>query len=278
MIPFDIAYLRAETVEEAVSIFAESLAAGKNPRYFAGGTELVTSARDATVTYDTVIDIKRIPETTVVDTGTMEFGAAVRLSRIADLPELDIISRCAGGVADRTARNSITFGGNICGMLPYREAALPVLLLNGSFRIAGPEGVRDVPAMEAFEKRLHLAKGELLVSVVFPEPAPRKTCYVRRTREPRVDYPLATVAMASVEGGIRCAIGGAFGYPVRNTAAEEVLSGYLTGRGTPEDLAEQAVGRIPDRLWDDLRGTGEYRRALLVQAMAQGLVALEAGT
>ncbi|MFW5643975.1 MAG: FAD binding domain-containing protein, partial [Alkalispirochaeta sp.] len=161
MISFDVDYVQAATVAEAIAAWSEATAEGKTPRYFGGGTEIVTMARDNKLTADVVIDYKRVPETR---SGRAEraapggdrdgtgvgpaapadplaparFGSALRLNEIADTGAFALLGYCAAGVADRTVRNSITLGGNIAGMLPYREAVLPFLLLDGTVTTAAP--------------------------------------------------------------------------------------------------------------------------------------------
>ena len=267
MIPFDIEYLRPSSVTEAAEAWRQASDAGRSVRWFGGGTELVTGARDGTVAYDVVIDLKRIPETRVLDLDEGRFGAALRLTEVVESggasggPAYPLLAAAARGVADRTVRNSITLGGNLCGMLPYREAALPLLLFDATVVLHGPGGERRAAMGSVWDKRLRLLPGEFLVSVELPPVAREPGFYRRRTREPRVDYPLVTLCMARVDGAVRFAVGGVYGYPVRSHAAASAT-------------AEAAVAAIPDRIWNDLRGSAEYRRALLVQSLAEGLEAL----
>ena len=125
---------------------------------------------------------------------------------------------------------------------------------------------------ELFAKRMRLDAGELFVSVTLPAEATEPGFYTRRTREARIDYPLVTLCMARVDGRLRMAVSGAHGYPVRSEAAEKALA---AGNGRPRARAEAAADAIPDRLWDDMRGSAEYRRELLVLAIIDGLAALE---
>lgn len=305
MIPFELDYIQAESVDEAVTAWHDVNAAGHVPRYFGGGTEFVTMAREHKIHADVLIDYKRIAETTRRDGGF--YGAGVRLNEVVDDDVWSLLGRCCTGVADRTVRNSITLGGNIAGMLPYREAVLPFLLLDGSVHtaVAAAEGVehRTVAMAERFVKRLLLDDGELVVGfeidadlahsieasgaaiqdrgfgpVTAFATGPRGGWYYsRRTKEPRLDYPLVTLVLVLLDGAFRLATTGAFGYPMRATAAEEVLNDGDAARFAQIDererlaIAGRALAAESTKYRKDIRGSREYRQEMTVRSLADGL-------
>lgn len=280
MIPFDVVYARPTSVADAIEMFQEAEADGKKARYLSGGTELVTMARDGKLTYDVLIDLKGVPEAAEFSPSAITYGACVRLSDLSDgtvdgsVP--DIVGRAAGGVADRTTRNSITLGGNACGMLPYREALLPFLLFNGEATLAGPGGMRRTSLATIFDKRLKLRPGEFLVALHGdPRLKTATTFYSRRTREPRVDYPLVTLCMARVGSEWSLVVGGACGAPVLDREA-----GTLIAQGNPAksgvdgvtvSTAERVAERFATCLRTDMRAAADYRRALLLQSVEEGI-------
>lgn len=270
MIPHDIAWLQPESVAQAVEAWQAETDARRTPRWFSGGTELVTGAREHTG-YDVLIDLKQIPEFCTMDASTGTIGAGVRASTLADQNEFPLLANAAGGVGDRTVRNSITLGGNICGMLPYREAVLPLLLWDAEISIAGPGGIIREPITRRFAKRLLLEPGEFLLAVHLPDEAREPGFYDRRTRDARVDYPLVTLCLTKSGGELRFAASGVHGYPVRSSAAEQALAGTGGTRGR----AERAAATIPDRVWEDFRASAEYRQELFVQSLARGLEEVE---
>lgn len=275
MIPFNVSYIRPETVEEAIEAWTEVTKAGNTPLFFAGGTEIVTKARDHTVTADTFIDLKRIPEARDIgaDQSWNWFGAAVTINQIVDTNAPELLTRALAGVGDHTVRNSITLGGNIAGLLPYREGILPFLLLDGTVEIAGPDGRRTETLTDVFDKRLRLAKGEFALRFSLPASASEAPVfYARRTRDSRVDYPLITVCLARVGNEVRCAVSGAFSYPVRSTAAEHLLGDT---QKSPDERVRAALKEFPSRFVDDMRGSADYRRALLINSLVDGVKALE---
>ena len=62
MISFDFEYYKPASVSEAIALFQELENQGKQPRYYAGGTEILTLGRLGLFVTHAVIDIKNIPE------------------------------------------------------------------------------------------------------------------------------------------------------------------------------------------------------------------------
>lgn len=305
MIPFPIEFIRCETVEEAIDAWRTATAAGKTVRYYGGGTEFVTLARESKIHADVVIDYKQIPEARtrcpVDGDGRVYFGAALRLNEIVDEESIGLLSHCAAGVADRTVRNSITLGGNVAGMLPYREAILPALVFDGTIHTAGPSGLRNDPIRNRCRKRIEVEPGELILGFsversVVDEVQGRSWTgdrrygpvvawgrgtnggwyYYRRTKEARLDYPLVTLAVARRGDRFHIASSGTFGFPFRGEAAERVVS---EGSAAIATMTDQEVYALAATAWDaegiefksDMRGSGEYRRELSIRALADGL-------
>jgi xanthine dehydrogenase FAD-binding subunit len=332
MIPFEFSYTRAETVEEALAAWRSAREAGESVAYHGGGTELVTLARDNKRRFDRLIDYKGIPEAQQLGpdgssgSGEYHFGAALRLNTLVDDPQTGLVGLCARGVADRTVRNSITLGGNICGMLAYREAVLPFLLLDGRVTFASPGEtsvpgvprnsasggtaeptgpVQSAPIREIFDRKLTLPEGGVALSFSLDAEvlaglgpvASRRLgrygalsasgfgprggwFYQRHTRDPHVDYPLATVAAAVLDGTIRIAVSGAWGYPLRATGTEELLNeaelNAISAMDPParRELIGTAVDAQQLSWKQDMRGSRDYRRELTILAIEDGLAAL----
>ncbi len=310
MIPYSVRYLRAETADEAVHAWKDADDSGSRAVYYGGGTEIVTLSREHKFRADMFIDYKHIPEARRrPDGGNAAWGSALRLNEIADAGDCRLLGLCCAGIADRTVRNSITLGGNMCGMLPYREAVLPFLLLDGHVNTVGPDGsgTRE-EVTKKFAKKMNLRGGELIVSFDLDRDVVRGLeekgvtrsgrswgpleawasgprggwFYARRTKEPRVDYPLVTLLMAQVDGVYRLALTGTFGYPLRAYKAEEVLNSALGGGpgtkgGIPaggndlRSLAEEVLDAEGLKYKDDMRGGASYRREMTVQSIVAGV-------
>lgn len=262
MIAADITYLRPDTAEEAVDAWSRH----EGARYLAGGTEITTSARrTAALDLRAAIDIKRIPEANVHEMcgNRLCLGAALSLSDVAAGEAFPLLNAVLRGIADHSVRNRLTLGGNVAGLLPYREAVLPLLLADASVLTIAPakesaQAVRRERRLrEIFDKRLVLAPGELVLSFCVPIEAPEWSwSHQRRTRTSAVDYPLVTTCMVRDGDSLRFAITGAHPYPVRSDAADAALS--KDGLAALPAILE-AVGPLRA----DSRASAEYRTALL---------------
>ena len=262
MIAADITYLRPDTAEEAVDAWRRH----EGARYLAGGTEITTSARrTAALDLRACIDIKRIPEANVHEMcgKRLCLGAALSLSDVAAGEAFPLLNAVLRGIADHSVRNRLTLGGNVAGLLPYREAVLPLLLADASVLTIAPakEGAqavrRERPLREIFDKRLVLAPGELVLSFRVPvEASEWPWSHQRRTRTSSVDYPLVTTCMVRDGDALRFALSGAHPYPVRSDAADAALS--KDGLAALPAILE-AVGPLRA----DSRASAEYRTALL---------------
>ena len=274
MIAGDIVYLRPETAAEAVAAWRRY----EGARYLAGGTEITTAAR-RTAAYDlrACIDIKRIPEANVHEMcgDRLCLGAALTLSDIVAGDAFPLLNAVLRGIADHSVRNRLTLGGNVAGLLPYREAVLPLLLADAAVRTIAPakEGAqairRERKLRAIFDKRLILSPGELVLSFCVPIEAPEwPWSHHRKTRTSSVDYPLATTAMVHDGTAIRLAVAGAHPYPVRSDAADASLS-------QDGQAGIEAVLAAFGLLRADQRATAAYRAALLANLIRAAMEELE---
>jgi CO/xanthine dehydrogenase FAD-binding subunit len=252
MMPADIVYLRPETAEEAVAAWTRHDGA----RYLAGGTEITTAAR-RTAAHDlrAVIDIKRIPEASIHEIcgDCFRLGAALNLSDIIDGEAFPLLNAVLRGIADHTVRNRLSLGGNIAGLLPYREAVLPLLLTDASVLTLAP-GKGEAPPVrserrlrDVFDKRLLLAPGELVLSFCIPLDAPEwPWSHRRKTRTSAVDYPLVTTAaVRDADHRIRFALAGVHPFPFRSDAVDAALTEGVDLDRDPCGFVPQ-VKRVPD--------------------------------
>ena len=229
-------------------------------------------ARDGKIRAGALVDLKGISEASGATEreGEIRFGANLRLTEVVESAPWSLLSLAAGGIADRTVRNSVTLGGNICGHLPYREAVLPFLLTDTVAEVAGPDGIREAPLRELFDKRIRLGEGEFLLALRVPsEVTEFPAAYRRRTKDSRMDYPLVTLAALKSPEGVRLSVAGAFSAPRRISEVE----GALGEGATPQE----AVAKIGVSCKSDFRGSGEYRRALLELSVAEVVEELHGG-
>ncbi|TWK60469.1 FAD binding domain-containing protein [Bacillus licheniformis] len=228
MIQFDFEYYRPQSAQEAVKLFQSLEREGKKPAYCSGGTEQLTLGRMNVIHTNAVIDIKDIPEcrTLQFERHHLALGSALTLTEITENGGFPLLSKAAREVADHTARNKITLGGNICGQIFYREAVLPFLLTDSKVVTVG-------------DKDLH---------------QPFASIKVRQRWD--TGYPLATISALEIDGRVRCAFSGVCSYPFRSAEVESALNDEALPVG---QRVEEAINRLPGPVLDDAQGSAEYR-------------------
>ncbi|WP_199619199.1 FAD binding domain-containing protein [Paenibacillus alkalitolerans] len=278
MIPYDFAYFKASTAEEAVELYRSLHAQGKQPVYYSGGTEIITLGRLSEVYTEAVIDIKGIAEchTLRLDRNELVMGAAVTLTKLQESNLFPLLGQAVGEIADHTARNKITLGGNICAQIYYREAALPLLIADTDVVVAGTNGRRRIPLNSIFDKRPQLEAGELLLQLITPSEYLGLPYYcIKKRRQWDVGYPLITVAALKKEDKIRVSFSGVCRFPFRDERIEECLNDT---RLNPEARIERAIQHLPRPVSDDVEGSPEYRIFVLKNTLLDVLQALEGET
>ena len=274
MIPFDFEYYRPASVADAVALYLKLDGEGKNPLYYAGGTELITLGRINRIHTQAVIDLKGVPEcrTMAVRNGRIMLGSALTLSEIFDARIFPLLGETGAGVADRTSRNKITVGGNILSRFIYREAVLPLLLADSEIVVAGPAGMRRLPIRQAFDRTLQLGRAELLVQLVTDSRyAGLPYITLKKRQASAIDYPLVTMAALKDEAGIRLAISGLCAFPFRSPAIERILN----RRELPlAERMDQAAAQLPAPIVSDIRGSAAYRRLVFGNLLREAFSAL----
>ena len=268
-------YIDAKTVSEAVALLDEK---GDKARILAGGTDLIVQAREGRRSLDWIIDIKSIPDVNELDydsdTG-LTLGAAVPCYRIYDdaaicnaYPGLVDATKIIGGTA---IQGRAGVGGNLCNASPAADCIPPLIVLNATCVIAGPNGERELP-VEDFctgPGQTVLGKGEILVSLKIPAPQQNSSSYYLRFI-PRNEMDIAVVgAGASVVldddkqriVSARIALGAVAPTPL---FAEEA-SALLTDKEISDDVINEAAqaAQAIARPISDMRGTAEQRTHLV---------------
>ena len=112
----DFRVLNPVTLDEALA--ARAANSGSMP--LGGGTDLVVNIRRGIVAPPVLIDMNQVAELSAikVDAKTLEIGASVRLTALAEHPAIikhyPVLAQAAGHIAGPTQRNMGTVGGNLC--------------------------------------------------------------------------------------------------------------------------------------------------------------------
>ncbi|KLA35394.1 FAD binding domain-containing protein [Bacillus cereus] len=277
MIPSDFEYYRPHSITEALQLYSKLYQEGKNPIYYGGGTEIITLGRFGNLYAHSVIDIKEIPECNMLGRHQhhMVLGAALTLTRVSESNVFPLLSKTASRVADHTARNKITLGGNIAGEIHYREAVLPFLLADSTFGIVGMKGIRYVSIHSLFIERLRLSKGEFLLHVLTDIEYVGLPFYsVKKRKLEKIDYPVITLAALKKGNKIRMAFSGLCPFPFRSTAMEIAIN---NNQMSVEDKIENTMLYIPAPVLDDIRGSRDYRLFVFKNILRDMLEHFEGG-
>ena len=140
------------------------------------------------------------------------------------------------------------FGDGPCHIIHPSSLAVPVIAYGGRFRVAGPNGAREIDSGQFFQmpnQNLYgesvLQPDEIITHVVLPAPGQRSAAYEVRFKQSH-DWPLASAAVNLVMSGstvksARIVMGAVAPIPWRVQAAERVLA----GKAITEALAVEAA-------------------------------------
>ncbi|MFJ7832333.1 FAD binding domain-containing protein [Peribacillus sp. NPDC097284] len=263
MLPFNFAYYKPESIQEALDVFQTLKVQGKTPLYYGGGTEIITLGRLNLVYADAIIDLKGIYECNIFEFQNNELiiGSMVSLSDFEEKKLFPLLTKTSKEVADYTSRNKITIGGNICGNIFYRESVLPFLLADSAVIIAGPKGIRKLLFSKVFHKELQLEEGEFLVQILTEKeylPAPHLS--IKKRQQWDTGYPLLTVASLKKDGYVRFAFSGVCPFPFRSIPMEETLNDQNLSY---KDRVLASFEYLPNSILNDIEGSNEYRLFVL---------------
>lgn len=267
-----IDYATPHSVREAVDLLSE---AGGRARVMAGGTDLLVALRAGVYDIDLVVDGKNIPELNEITydpTNGLTLGAAVPCYKIygnqavaTAYPGLIDAASLIGGTQ---IQGRASLGGNLCNATPSADSIPPMIVLNGSANIAGPNGNRQV-AIEDFctgVRQNALGSDEILVSLHFPAPVANSGAnYIRFIPRNEMDIAVAGAGVSVVldNGDIkeaRVSLASVAPTPLFVQEAGDAIAGKPANDETVRIAS--GIARDAARPITDMRGTIEFRQHL----------------
>jgi aerobic carbon-monoxide dehydrogenase medium subunit len=266
VIPVGFDYEAPESLEEAVRMLHEN---GEDAKALAGGHSLLPLMKVRLAAPTLLVDLRRIPGLHGIDQdgGGTRIGAMTRHADLQQTPELGVVSRAAGLIADQQVRNRGTIGGSLAHGDPASDLPTVVLTLDGEVVARGPSGERTIAARDLFEDYLttSLAHDELITEVRLPSQDGWGFGYQKFNRRAE-DWAMVGVCALVKKGSdgscedVRIGLTHMGSTPLRANAAEEALRGQGLDAGSIERAAEQAAeGTEPP---GDLNATPDYKRHL----------------
>jgi carbon-monoxide dehydrogenase medium subunit len=262
-------YEAPRSVKEAVQL----LAADRDARVLAGGTDLLVQVKSGRASPSLYVDVKRIPELMQLEVNAagIRCGAAVPAARIYAHRDL---RRRWPGLAEATdligsspIQGRASWGGNLCNASPAADTVPALMVCGAEVIAAGPKGERAIPVSEftTGPARHVLVPGEIAVEFRVPLPAARSAdAYLRLIPRSEMDIAVvgAGVALTLDASGTctaaRVAIGAVAPTARLVPAAAQALVGTRLDDAALERAA--AAARAAVQAIDDKRGTAEYRR------------------
>ena len=267
-----IDYATPHSVREAVDLLSE---AGGRARVMAGGTDLLVALRAGVYDIDLVVDGKNIPELNEITydpTNGLTLGAAVPCYKIygnqavaTAYPGLIDAASLIGGTQ---IQGRASLGGNLCNATPSADSIPPMIALNGTANIAGPNGNRQV-AIEDFctgVRQNALGSDEILVSLHFPAPVANSGAnYIRFIPRNEMDIAVAGAGVSVVldNGDIkeaRVSLASVAPTPLFVQEAGDAIAGKPANDETVRIAS--GIARDAARPITDMRGTIEFRQHL----------------
>ncbi len=260
MIPARFEYVRAGSVEEAISLLGRH---GEEAKLLAGGHSLLPLMKLRVASPAVLVDIGRLDGLRYVrDAG--DHVAIGALTRHHDLEtsellveQAPLLRHAAAQVGDPQTRHRGTIGGSLAHADPASDLPAVVLAMGGTLVASGPSGERTIPVEEFFHSLFEsaLAPDEVLTEVRVPKAGGRRWAFDKFNRRAQ-DWAIVGVAAQRVNGGTSVALVHMGQTPVRAAETEAALR---------EGAAPAYAAALADRGTDppaDLNASAEYRRHL----------------
>jgi xanthine dehydrogenase iron-sulfur cluster and FAD-binding subunit A len=289
-------YESPTTLDEALRLKAEH---GENARIIAGGTDLlieldrgVRKAEDGGA--PGVIDLTRIPGLAEIweTDGWVHLGPLVTHNQCVASPliveKAFALARACWEVGAPQIRNRGTVAGNLITASPANDTIVPLLALDATVTVrSAARGDRHF-ALDRFMldfRKVALRPDEILVRISFRAMTPQQDGVFIKLglRQAQAITVLAVAVVVQFEESdtstpvkfARISLGAVAPTVVRAKPAEEWLRGKrLNDESIPEvaRLAAQSASPI-----DDIRGSADYRRAMVATLVARALRQIAAG-
>jgi carbon-monoxide dehydrogenase medium subunit len=247
-------YVRAESLEEALSLLAEH---GEEARILAGGQSLMPTLNMRLSQPRLLIDINRLEALggIVLADGVVRIGALARHAEVMRSQvvarHLPLIAEAMPHVAHVAVRNRGTFGGSVALADPSAELPACVLALGAELVLTSTRGRRTVAADDFFLGLYETARAsdEVLVEVRVPVQPPGVVSVFSELSRRAGDFAIAGLALTArfERDALREARLVYFGSESRPTLALRAMAA-VTGRAVSAQSCEAACAALADDL------------------------------
>jgi carbon-monoxide dehydrogenase medium subunit len=260
MIPAAFDYVRAGSVEEAISLIGEH---GDEAKFLAGGHSLLPLMKLRLAQPSVLVDIGRVNDLSYIrDAGDhIAIGA---LTRHMDVETSDmlrqhvpLLAHAAGHVGDPQVRHRGTIGGTIAHADSASDLPATTLALGATYVAQGPNGTREIAASDFYVGFLTstLEPDEMLTEIRVPKMDGAGWSFQKFNRRAQ-DWAIVGVAAWRRNGDSGVALVNMGSTPILATS----VSSALAAGASVEDAAQQANAEADPQ--PDLNASVEYRQHL----------------
>ncbi|MEO7000183.1 MAG: xanthine dehydrogenase family protein subunit M [Ktedonobacterales bacterium] len=268
----DFAYQAPTSLREALTLLASGDGSAKA---LAGGQSLIPLMKLRLADPGTLVDLGNVPELRGVreEGNELVIGATTTYFQAIDSPPVQrrcpLIVQALRQVGDPQVRARGTIGGSLAHADPAGDLPAVALALGATMHAIGPQGERDIPALDFFTDMLTtaLTPAELLMNVRFPatDQPNTGTAYLKH-RHPASGYAVVGVAaLVRLDGAGNCAearigITGAGSHATRAESVEQALAGRPLDAASVEAACATAANGLD--LLSDPYASAEFRAHL----------------
>ena len=265
MIPAEFDYVAPDTLDGAIKALSDG---GEDAKLLAGGHSLLPLMKLRLAAPTLLVDLRKVPGLGGIqrEDGSWRIGALTPHVELERSPELGVLSRAAGTIADPQVRNLGTIGGSLAHGDPASDLPGIMLIAEGSVTLQGPGGQRSIAAADLFRDYLETAVGpdEVLTEVRVPAFDGWGFSYQKFNRRSEDWAMVAISAIVKQNDGVcedvRIGMTNMGSVPLRAGAVEAALRGQPLTRENIAAAAEHAAeGTDPPA---DLNASAEYKRHL----------------
>src|SRR5438477_798734 len=152
MIPAQFDYVRANTIDEELSLLAQN----EDAKILAGGHSLIPAMKLRLAMPPMLIDISRIKDLSYVseENGQIRIGAMTTHYQIESSDLLKkicpLLPECAGAIGDVQVRNKGTIGGSVAHSDPAGDWPAAIIALEADLVAVSKNGERTINADDFF--------------------------------------------------------------------------------------------------------------------------------
>ncbi len=268
-------YVKPASLAEASQFLAEH--AGQ-ARPFMGGTDTFVRMRDGFWQEKYIVDVKNLDgmnEVTFDPTTGLTIGASVSMNRVIASPEVNdyypVLAEAARTVASYQLRTRATVVGNICNASPAGDTIGACMVLKGTLRVYGLDGIREESLSTFFlgPGQTVLKPGDIVTAIILPVPPENYAAkYIKLGRNAIGDLAIVGVTVlgypdSNAPSGyrFRLALASVAPIPLVPTEAETILAERPITEATIAEAAQAAMEACTPI--DDARSSARYRQLMV---------------